>query len=130
MNIILYKTKDDYPFIHQITNEDEKQSLACRWSLPHQQFESLWETLEFDLPIKSQLMQYVFTVIRFDKANIDRTVIHCNQTVLFTDHRVRFKMILNVIDECVSGCGKTTLCKGLAQKVSIRMKELFNRFYF
>ncbi|CAF3846907.1 unnamed protein product, partial [Rotaria sp. Silwood1] len=27
-------------------------------------------------------------------------------------------------------CGKTTLCKGLAQKVSIRMKELFNRFYF
>ncbi|CAF3977032.1 unnamed protein product [Rotaria sp. Silwood1] len=28
------------------------------------------------------------------------------------------------------GCGKTTLCKGLAQKVSIRMKELFNRFYF
>ena len=27
-------------------------------------------------------MQHVFTVIIFDKANIDRTVIHCNQTVL------------------------------------------------
>jgi hypothetical protein len=82
MNIILYKTKDDYPFIHHITNDDEKQNLASRWSLPHEQFESLWETLEFDLPLKSQLMQYVFTVIRFDKANIDRTVIHCNQTIL------------------------------------------------
>lgn len=82
MNIILYKTKDDYPLIHQTKSEDEKQNLACRWSLPHQQFESLWETLQFDLPLKSQLLQYVFTVIRFDKANIDRTVIHCNQTVL------------------------------------------------
>jgi hypothetical protein len=82
MNIILYKTKDDHPFIHQVTNEGEKQNLGCRWSLPHSQFESLWETLEFDLPLKSQLMQYVFTVIRFDKANIDRTVIHCNQTIL------------------------------------------------
>jgi hypothetical protein len=82
MNIILYKTKDDQPFIHEVTNEGEKQKLGCRWALPHSQFESLWETLEFDLPLKSQLMQYVFTVIRFDKANIDRTVIHCNQTVL------------------------------------------------
>ncbi len=82
MNIILYKTKLDLPFIHQINNEDEKQTLGSRWLLPHIQFESLWETLEFDLPFKSQLMQYVFTVIRFDKANIDRNVIHCNQTVL------------------------------------------------
>ncbi|CAF3523379.1 unnamed protein product [Adineta steineri] len=115
MSIILYKTKDDNPFIHEVSVEGEKQHFGCRWSLPHSQFESLWETLEFDLPLKSQLMQYVFTVIRFDKANIDRTVIHCNQTILLYGP---------------PGCGKTTLCKGLAQKVSIRMKELFNRFYF
>jgi hypothetical protein len=82
MNIILYKTKDEQPFVQEIAIENEKQHFACRWSLPHAQFESLWETLEFDLPLKSQLMQYVFTVIRFDKANIDRTVIHCNQTIL------------------------------------------------
>ena len=82
MNIILYKTKDEQPFVHQVINEGENQNLACRWSLPHHQFESLWEALEFDLPLKSQLMQYVFTVIRFDKAHIDRTVIHCNQTIL------------------------------------------------
>ncbi|CAF2093838.1 unnamed protein product [Rotaria magnacalcarata] len=115
MHIILYKTKDDNPLNHEVSIEGEKQKLACRWSLPHYQFESLWETLEFDLPLKSQLMQYVFTVIRFDKANIDRTVIHCNQTILLYGP---------------PGCGKTTLCKGLAQKVSIRMKELFSRFYF
>jgi hypothetical protein len=82
MNIILYKTKDDDPFIHEVTSEGEKQNFGCRWTLPHSKFESLWETLEFDLPLKSQLMQYVFTVIRFDKAKIDRTVIHCNQTIL------------------------------------------------
>ncbi|CAF3082422.1 unnamed protein product, partial [Rotaria sp. Silwood2] len=82
MHIILYKTIDDNPFNHEVSIEGEKQNLGCRWSLPHYQFESLWETLEFDLPLKSQLMQYVFTVIRFDKANIDRTVIHCNQTIL------------------------------------------------
>ncbi|CAF1370217.1 unnamed protein product [Adineta ricciae] len=115
MNIFLYKTKDDHPSIQEILVENEKQQFASRWSLPHEQFESLWETLEYDLPLKSQLMQYVFTVIRFDKANIDRTVLHCNQTILLYGP---------------PGCGKTTLCKGLAQKVSIRMKELFSRFYF
>ena len=82
MNIILYKTKDDQPFIHQVANEGEKQSFACRWSLPHYQFESLWEALQFDLPLKSQLISYVFTLIRFDKAQIDRTIIHSNQTIL------------------------------------------------
>ncbi|CAF1487635.1 unnamed protein product [Rotaria sordida] len=82
MHIILYKTKDDNPSNHEVSIEGEKQNLACRWSLPHYQFESLWETVQFDLPLKSQLMQYVFTLIRFYKANIDRTLIHCNQTIL------------------------------------------------
>ena len=115
MNIILYKTEIDHPSIHQMMNDDEQVNFACRWSLPHEQFESLWETLEFDLPIKCQLIQYVFTLIRFHQANIDRTLIHSNQTILLYGP---------------PGCGKTTLSKGLAQKVSIRMKESFDRFYF
>ena len=82
MNIILYTTREEHPSTHEVNIEGEKQSVGRRWTLPHSQFESLWETLEFDLPLKSQLMQYVLTVIRFDKAKIDRTVLHCNQTIL------------------------------------------------
>lgn len=82
MNIILYKTTDENPFVHELIVEGEKQSFGCRWKLPHQQFESIWESLEFDLPIKSQLINYVFTLIRFDKAKIDRNIVQCNQTIL------------------------------------------------
>ena len=82
LNIIFYKTKVDRPLIDGMTGDEDEVPFGRRWCLPHQEFESLWETLEFDLPLKSQLMHYVFTVIRFAKAKIDRTVIHCNQTVL------------------------------------------------
>ena len=51
-NMILSKTKDDRPFVQEIAVENEKQHLACRWSLLHAQFESLGETLEFDLPLQ------------------------------------------------------------------------------
>jgi AAA+ superfamily predicted ATPase len=56
------------------------------------------------------IAQFLFTVLRFAKGNIDRPVIHSNQTVLH---------------DGPPGCGTTTLYKGLAQKVSICLKELF-----
>ena len=71
-NVILSKTKDDRPFAQEIAVENEKQHLACRWSLPHAQFDSPGETLGFDLLLKWQLLQYVFPVLRFAKGNIDR----------------------------------------------------------
>ena len=82
MNIILYQTKNDDPFVHQLNVEGEKHEFGRRWTLPHQALESIWECLQFDSPFKCQLMQYVFTLIRFAKSNIDRTILLSNQTIL------------------------------------------------
>jgi pachytene checkpoint protein 2 len=67
----------------------------------------------------------------FSRQNVDQNIISCNRLVLLhgppgtSELRPKFcpKTYKNWY---ISGTGKTTLCKAIAQKISIRMKDQYS----
>lgn len=82
MKICLYSNNKDKVDSKRVELDGESLPFNRRWFLPHQEFDSLWENLDFDRSIKSQLMKYFLTLVRFNEVELDRSVVHCNQTIV------------------------------------------------